>query len=78
MRVPEPTAAPDLVQRNVLDDVETYVDGLVSDVQSKIESLVDSGILDFHGLPTGTAVEKSLDISSTDLDAEPTQVLNIP
>ncbi|KPM34130.1 hypothetical protein AK830_g12441 [Neonectria ditissima] len=78
VRVPEPTAAPELVQRNIIDDVETYVDGLVSDVQSKIESLVDSGILDFHGLPTGTDVEKSLDISSTDLDAEPTQVLNIP
>ncbi|KAH6896790.1 hypothetical protein B0T10DRAFT_395887 [Thelonectria olida] len=77
-RAPEPTAVLDLVERNIVDDVETYVDGLVSDVRSSISSLVNSGILDFHGFPTGTQVEKSLDISSTDLDSQPTQVLNLP
>jgi hypothetical protein len=78
VRAPEPTAVLDLVERNVVDDVETYVDGLVSDVRSSISSLVNSGILDFHGFPTGTQVEKSLGISSTDLDSQPTQVLNLP
>lgn len=78
VRIPEPTAAPVLIERNVLDDVETYVDGIISDVASKVSSLVDSDILDFHGLPTGTAVEKTLGISDGDLDAKPTQVLNIP
>ncbi|KAF7539007.1 hypothetical protein G7Z17_g12509 [Cylindrodendrum hubeiense] len=78
VRVPEPTAAPDLIERNIIDDVETYVEGIVSDVASSISSLVNSGILDFHGFPTGTAVEKTLGISDDDLDAQPTQVLNIP
>lgn len=78
MRMPEPTAAPDLIKRDILDDVDTYVDGLISDVASGISSLVNSGVLDFHGFPTGTAVEESLGISDGDLDAEPTQVLNIP
>ncbi|KAH7143686.1 hypothetical protein EDB81DRAFT_652714 [Dactylonectria macrodidyma] len=78
VRMPEPTVAPDLIERDIIDDVETYVDGIISDVGSAISSLVDSGVLDFHGFPTGTQVEKTLGISDSDLDAEPTQVLNIP
>lgn len=78
VRAPEPTAVPDLVERGVVDDVETYIDGLVSDVKSSISSLVNSGILDFHGFPTGTQVEKTLGVSSSDLASQPTQVLNIP
>ncbi|KAI5458558.1 hypothetical protein BGZ63DRAFT_48814 [Mariannaea sp. PMI_226] len=77
-RAPEPTAVSDLIERDILDDVETYVDGLISDVESKASSLVNSGLLDFHGFPTGTQVEKSLGVSSTDLASQPTQVLNIP
>lgn len=80
VRAPEPTAAPELVYRGLIDDVSTYVEGIVSDVDSRISSLVDSGILDFpDGFPTGTAVSKSLGLSSDDdLDAQPTQVLNVP
>ncbi|CAM1509065.1 Fc.00g028040.m01.CDS01 [Cosmosporella sp. VM-42] len=80
LRAPEPTGQPDLIERGLGDDVKTYVDGLVSGVESKISGLVDSGLLDFPtGFPTGTAVSKSLGLSGDDdLDAQPTQVLNVP
>lgn len=80
VRAPEPTGAPDLIERNIIDDVHTYVDGLVSDVDSKVSGLFDSGILDFPtGFPTGKAVKESLGLSDDDdLDAQPTQVLNVP
>jgi hypothetical protein len=81
VRAPEPTGAPDLIERNIIDDVHTYVDGLISSVDSKVKGFVDSGILDFPtGFPTGSAVEKSLGISDDgdELKAQPTQVLNVP
>lgn len=76
---PEPTVV-DLSERDVIDRVESYVGGLVSDVESGISSFVDSGILNYpNGFPTGSAVKESLGISSDDdLDAQPTQVLNLP
>ncbi|OAQ80253.1 hypothetical protein VFPBJ_05838 [Purpureocillium lilacinum] len=80
-RAPEPTppAQGGLTQRGIGDDVKSYVDGLISDVGSKVSSFVNSGILDFpNGFPTGSQVEKSAGVSKTDLDAQPTQVLNLP
>jgi hypothetical protein len=77
--VSEPTPAPELVRRGLGDDIASYIDSLASDVGSGVSSFVNSGILDFPtGFPTGSAVEKSLSISSSDLEALPTQVMNIP
>jgi len=74
-----PPAQGGLTQRGIGDDVKSYVDGLISDVGSKVSSFVNSGILDFpNGFPTGSQVEKSAGVSKTDLDAQPTQVLNLP
>jgi hypothetical protein len=80
-RACEPTQAPeeDLRRRGLGDDIGSYVDSLISAAESGVSSFVGSGILDFpSGFPTGSAVESSLGISSTDLDPEPTQVLNLP
>ncbi|KAK3343944.1 hypothetical protein B0T25DRAFT_555651 [Lasiosphaeria hispida] len=50
--------------------------------QRDVASLVGSAVSDvgrfFQDLPTGSAVEKALGISDSDLAAEPTQVLNLP
>ncbi|KAM4059164.1 hypothetical protein HRG_007970 [Hirsutella rhossiliensis] len=44
-----------------------------------MSSFLDSGILNFPtGFPVGSDVEKSAGVSKTDLDARPTQVLNLP
>lgn len=78
-RAPAPTAALALDRRGLGDDIKSFVGSLASDVESKVSSFVESGILNFpNGFPTGTAVEKSLGVSSTELDALPTQVLNLP
>ncbi|KHO01838.1 uncharacterized protein MAM_00839 [Metarhizium album ARSEF 1941] len=78
-RAPSPTLAVALDQRGLGDDVKSYVQGLTSDVESRASSLLQSGILNFpNGFPAGTAVEKSLGVSSTELNAEPTHVLNLP
>lgn len=78
-RAPSPTPASALDERGLGDDIKSYVGSLASGVESKVSSLVESGILNFpNGFPTGTAVEKSLGVSSTELDVEPTQVLNLP
>lgn len=75
----QPTEVVDLQRRDIIEDVETYVDSLVSGVATKVKGWVNSGILDFPtGFPTGDEVMKSADISDDDLKAEPTQVLNIP
>lgn len=78
-RAPEPTAMPAVARRDLLDDAGSFIDSLGDDVASGFSSFVQSGILDFpDGFPTGSAVESSLGISSTDVDAKPTQVLNVP
>lgn len=79
VEAPEPTIPPEFVRRDVLNDASSYVEGLISDVKGSVTSFLNSGILDFpNGFPTGTAVKSSLGISDDDLDAQPTQVLNIP
>lgn len=48
-------------------------------VLGSFPSYVASGVPNFfQDFPTGTAVQSSLSISDGDLDALPTQVLNIP
>ncbi|KAM0549130.1 hypothetical protein ACHAPJ_009585 [Fusarium lateritium] len=76
---PVPTEVVALEQRDVIDDVETYVGGLVSGVETKIKGWVNSGILDFPtGFPIGDDVKKSASVDDDDLKAQPTQVLNVP
>lgn len=56
-----------------------YLNSVFSSLGSGVSSFVASGVPQFfNDLPTGTAVESSLGISSSDLDASPTQALNLP
>ncbi|KAJ6781886.1 hypothetical protein PWT90_09927 [Aphanocladium album] len=76
---PEPTPVVALQPRGLGDDVSSFFHSIGSEVESKISSFVDSGLLNFpHGFPTGTAVESSLGITAGALDAQPTRVLNLP
>ncbi|KAF4637202.1 hypothetical protein G7Y89_g882 [Cudoniella acicularis] len=63
-------------------DIISSIEGLgsyLSSVLGTFPSYVASGVPNFfQDFPTGTAVESSLGISSTDLAATPTQVLNLP
>ena len=78
-RSPEPTPAPRLEDRGLGDTIKSDVGSVVTEVESKISGFVESGILNFPtGFPTGTDAEKSLGVSSSDLAAIPTQVLNLP
>lgn len=65
-------------QRDILDDITGAVD-YVGSVLGNLPSYVASGVPEFfQDLPTGAAVQSSLGLSDDDLDAAPTQVLNIP
>ena len=78
---PQITPAPVLSQRELERrlDIGSYVDSVISGIGSDVSSFVASGVPQyFNDLPTGTAVESSLGISSSDLDAKPTQALNVP
>lgn len=67
-----------LQDRDILDSI-TGAAGYVGSVLGNFPSYVASGVPNFfQDLPTGTAVQKSLGINDDDLDAAPTQVLNIP
>lgn len=75
---PPPTRT-DLRRRNILSDVESDVGDVLSGLGSDIPSFVASGVPNFfQGFPTGDAVLSSAGVKSTDLDAKPTEVLNIP
>lgn len=70
-------------RRDIIDSltskVESYGQSLLSDLGSAIPSYVTDGILPGAvNLPTGSQVLSSANVSSSDLDAKPTQVLNIP
>lgn len=72
-----------LYRRNIISDLTSiaasYGESLLSDLGSAIPSYVTDGILPGDiNLPTGTAVMSSANISSSDLEALPTQALNIP
>jgi hypothetical protein len=67
-----------VVQRDILSDVESDVNNVLSSLGSGLPSWVASGIpAYFQGLPTGDAVASSLGLKSSDLAALPTNVLNI-
>lgn len=69
-------------QRDLTSDLKDLTSGLGSYVESLVgtyPSYIASGVPNFfQGFPTGSAVESSLGISDSDLEASPTQVLNIP
>jgi hypothetical protein len=83
---PESTPTPTLAihanyheRRDIFDDLTSYVDGIFSSLGSGIPSYITDGLLpNLQGLPTGSQVLSSASISSSDLDAIPTSVLNIP
>ena len=55
------------------------MDGVFSELGTAIPSYVQDGLLPgLQGLPTGSQVMSSAGARSTDIDALPTQVLNIP
>lgn len=65
-------------KRNIISDLDSYVGGLVSSLGSAIPSYVTEGLLpNLQGLPTGSQALSSAGVSSSDLAASPTQVLNI-
>lgn len=81
---PAATPTPDHLEhayykRNIISDLSSYGNSLLSDLGSGIPSYVTDGILPGAvNLPTGTQVMSSAGVSSSDLAAIPTSVLNIP
>jgi hypothetical protein len=70
-------------RRGVISDltaaVESDINSILSDLGTDVPSYVASGIIpQLQGLPTGSAVMSSAGVNSTDVDAQPTKVLNIP
>ncbi|KAF4584401.1 DUF2183 domain protein [Ophiocordyceps camponoti-floridani] len=79
--VPAPTSTPGpgAVEARGLGDAKSYLSSLAGEAGSKVASFVDSGVLDFpRGFPTGTEVEKQAGVSASEVEARPTEVLNIP
>jgi len=71
--------SPTRVQERDLISSIKGLDSYVGSLLGTFPSYVASGVPNFfQDLPTGSAVESSLGISSSDLAATPTQVLNIP
>ncbi|KAL2404886.1 hypothetical protein ABEF93_008108 [Exophiala dermatitidis] len=70
-------------KRGIVNDLtsklDSYVNSVFSELGTAIPSYVSNGLLpNLQGLPTGSQVASSLGVSSSDLAATPTQVLNIP
>lgn len=78
------TSPPDLKDRAVLEsrlnlDPASFVGSVLSGLGSDVSSFVASGVPQyFQNLPVGDDVQKELGLSDKDLDALPTQVLNLP
>lgn len=75
------TPAPDPKNRIVERDFDaaSYVHSLITSLGSDVSSYVASGVPQFfQDFPSGSAVESSLGIHSSDLAATPTEVLNLP
>jgi Uncharacterized conserved protein (DUF2183) len=70
---PPPTRTID--RRNLFSDAASYANSLLDGAPSYITDGVANF---FQGYPTGSAVLESAGVSSTDIDALPTQALNIP
>lgn len=77
-------AAQELKRRGIISDITgalaSDLNSIFSELGSAVPSYVASGVLPgFQNYPTGSsAILKSVGGKSTDLDAQPTQVLNIP
>lgn len=66
-------------RRNIISDLESGVNSILSELGSDIPSYVASGIPNFfQGFPTGDDVQSSLGIDDAQVSALPTQVLNLP
>ncbi|KAF2876605.1 hypothetical protein BDV95DRAFT_483738 [Massariosphaeria phaeospora] len=94
MRAPVPVVTPAAIRfdgshsymhnrRNILSDIASGVDGVLNSLGSvlgtDVPAYVTEGIPQFfQDLPTGDQVLSRLDINDGDLDAKPTEVLNIP
>ncbi|KAM3414164.1 hypothetical protein BST61_g10822 [Cercospora zeina] len=66
-------------RRDILDDIQSDVGGILSRLGSDIPSYVASGVPNFfQNFPTGEAVVSSLGLDDSQLAALPTQALNIP
>jgi hypothetical protein len=70
-------------KRNIIDDIKSGADSVLNDLGSvfgtALPSYFISGIPQyFEDLPTGSEVLSKLGISDGDLDAKPTEVLNVP
>ncbi|EXJ94746.1 hypothetical protein A1O1_03143 [Capronia coronata CBS 617.96] len=64
---------------DLTSELDSYVNSIFSELGTAIPSYVSNGLLPgLQGLPTGSAVMSSVGVSSSDLAASPTQVLNIP
>lgn len=85
----DPQITPSLVQyyptrtyryrRDIFSDFESDVDSILSELGTNIPSYVASGIPNFfQNFPTGSDVQSSLSLDSSQVAALPTQVLNIP
>jgi len=76
------TAPPDLKDGAIFDsimDPASFVGSVLSGLGSDVSSFVASGVPQyFQDLPVGNDVQKELGLSDGDLDALPTQVLNLP
>lgn len=66
-------------RRDILSDLKSDVDGILSSLGSDIPSYVASGVPNFfQDFPSGDDVQSSLGIGDDELAAVPTQALNIP
>jgi len=70
-------------RRGIVSDLtaaaESDINSILSYLGTGLPSYFASGIIpQLEGLPTGSAVMSSAGVSSKDVDAQPTQVLNIP
>ncbi len=66
-------------RRDIFDDARGAINSVLGDLGSAIPSYVASGVPNFfQDFPTGDRVKERLGLSDADIDALPTQVLNIP
>lgn len=69
----------DKVRRGIISDIGNDIGGVLSELGSNIPSYVASGVPNFfQDFPTGDKVKSSLGINDDQIEALPTQVLNIP
>lgn len=66
-------------RRDILSDVKSNANSVLSQLGSNIPSFVASGVPNFfQDFPTGDKVQSSLGLDDAQVSALPTQVLNVP